>query len=169
MGRNAFPAPEGEPRLCRGGRRGASGKTCDSARVWRGPVCFALVQPGFAMAIVAVYKFRAKFRSMSDPTDTPPLVGLSREGLLLLRQDADVRSDADAIAACRSRDAFDAVIERYSPLDPAALDKPQNKDFAPLYEQALREGSALAYYGNTAPQSEAPVVTQWGFRPRGER
>ena len=121
------------------------------------------------MAIVAVYKFRAKFRSMSDPTDAPPLVGLSREGLLLLRQDADVRSDADAIAACRRHDAFDAVIERYSALDPAALDKPQNKDFAPLYEQAQREGSALAYYGNSAPQAEAPAVTQWGFRPQGER
>ena len=121
------------------------------------------------MAIVAVYKFRAKFRSLTDPTDVPPLVGLSREGLLLLRQDADVRSDADAIAACRGRDAFDAVIERYSALDPAALDKPQNKDFAPLVEQAMKEGSALVYYGNTAPPAEVPAVTQWGFKPQGRR
>jgi hypothetical protein len=121
------------------------------------------------MAIVAVYQFRAKFRSQLDPMDAPPKVGLSREGLLLLRQDEDVRSDAEAIAACRSRGAFDAVIQVYGPLDPEKLRLPQNRDFLPLYEQALREGSALSYNPNSAPPAEAPNATQWGFTPDTRR
>jgi hypothetical protein len=125
----------------------------------------ALVQSEFAMAIVAVYQFRAKFRSHTDPLDAPPKVGLSREGLLLLRQDADVQSDADAIAACRARGAFDAAIYGYGVIEPAKLQSPQNRDFVPLYEKALAEGSALRYDPNSAPPEEAPHVTQWGFRP----
>ena len=149
-----------------GGRRGASGKTSGLARVWRGPVCFALVQPESAMAIVAVYQFRAKFRSHTDPLDAPPRVGLSREGSLMLRQAEDVRSDADAIAACERRGAFAAVISFYAPVDMAKLRLPQNKDFLPMYEQALKEGSSLSYNPNSAPDSEKPVVTQWGFKPQ---
>ena len=117
------------------------------------------------MAIVAVYQFRAKFRSYADPLDAPPKVGLSREGLLLLRQDADVQANADAIAACLQHGAFDAVISAYGPLDPQKVQLPQNKDFVPLYEQALREGSALSYDPHSAPADEAPTVAQWGFRP----
>ena len=118
------------------------------------------------MAIVAVYQFRAKFRSQTDPTDAPPKVGLSREGLLMLKQDEDIRSDADAIAACTRRNAFDAVISAYGVLDPATLQLPQNKDYVPLYEQALREGSALSYNPNSAPPEERPIATQWGFKPQ---
>jgi len=121
------------------------------------------------MAIVAVYQFRAKFRSHLDPMDAPPKVGLSREGLLLLRQDEDVRSDDQAIAACRSRGAFDAVIQVYGPLDPQKLQLPQNRDYLTLYEQALREGSALSYDPNSAPPEEAPTATQWGFTPDTRR
>ena len=117
------------------------------------------------MAIVAVYQFRAKFRTQTDPLGAPPKVGLSREGLLLLRQEKDVRSDADAIAACAHRGAFDAVISAYGPLEPAKLQLPQNKDYLPLYEKALAEGSALSYDPNSAPPEEKPHVTQWGFRP----
>ena len=152
-----------------GGRRGASGKTSGLAHVWRVPVCFALVHPESAMAIVAVYQFRAKFRSQTDPMDAPPRVGLSREGLLLLRQEQDVRSDTDAIAACEARGAFEAAISAYAPLNPDKLRLPQNRDFLPLYEQALQEGSALSYNPNSAPDSEAPAVTQWGFSPQGKR
>jgi len=117
------------------------------------------------MAIVAVYQFRAKFRSQFDPTDVPPKVGLSREGLLMLKQEQDVRSDADAIAACAHLNAFDAVISDYGVLDPRTLELPQNKDYVPLYEKALREGSSLAYNANSAPPGEAPYVTQAGFKP----
>jgi hypothetical protein len=121
------------------------------------------------MAIVAVYQFRAKFRSQIDPMDAPPKVGLSREGLLLLRQEQDIRSDADAIAACERRGAFDAVIQVYGPLDPEKLRLPQNRDYLQLYEQALEQGSALTYNPNSAPPGEAPVATQWGFRPDDRR
>ncbi len=152
-----------------GGQIGASGKTSGSARVWRVPVCFALVHPEFAMAIVAVYQFRAKFRSQTDPMGAPPRVGLSREGLLLLRQEQDVRSDADAIAACEARGAFEAVISAYAPLDPEKLRLPQNRDFLPLYERALQEGSALSYNPNSAPADEAPAVTEWGFKAPDQR
>ncbi len=152
-----------------GGRRRAVGKTSDSAGVWRGPVCFALVQPEFAMAIVAVYQFRAKFRSSTDSPDVPPKVGLSRSGLLVLRQDADVRSDADAVAACLRHGAFDAVIHAYGVIEPAKLQLPQNRDFVPLYEAALAEGSALSYDPNSAPPEETPHVTQAGFRPDDRR
>ena len=117
------------------------------------------------MAIVAVYQFRARFRSQTDPMDAPPKVGLSREGLLLLKQEQDVRSDADAIAACARRSAFDAVISAYGVLDPATLQLPQNQDYLPLYEKALAEGSSLSYDANSAPPDENPYVTQWGFKP----
>jgi hypothetical protein len=119
------------------------------------------------MPIVAVYEFRARFRSHSDRTDAPPPIGLSRQGMLLLKQEGDVRSDADAIAACLRHDAFDAVVQSYALLDLALLYKPKNQDIVPLYEQALQQGSALAYYPNSAPDSEAPAVTQQGFRPHG--
>ena len=152
-----------------GGRRGASGKTSGLAGVWRGPVCFPLVQPEFAMAIVAVYQFRAKFRSQSDSLDAPPKLGLSRAGLLLLKQEQDIRLDADAIAACRRHSAFDAVITGYGVIEPAKLGAPQNRDFVPLYEAALAQGSALSYDPNSAPPEEAPHATQWGFRPDDRR
>ncbi|MCK9689505.1 hypothetical protein [Scleromatobacter humisilvae] len=116
------------------------------------------------MAIVAVYQFRAKFRSHSDPMDAPPAVGLSREGLLLLKQAQDIRSDADAIAACTRLTAFDAVISAYGVIDPAKLELPQNKPFARLYEKALADGAAMSYDPNSAPPDEAPHVTQWGFQ-----
>ena len=98
------------------------------------------------MAIVAVYKFRATFPASSDSQG-----GESREGLLLLRQDADTRSDADAVAACATHGALDATIERYSALDTAALQMPRNRDFVALHDQALREGSALVSYVVAAP------------------
>ncbi len=116
------------------------------------------------MPIVAVYKFRATFRATETQKHALPRDGLSREGLLLLRQETDARDDAAAVAACASHGAFDAVIERYSPLDPAALSKPQNKDFVPLHATALGDGSAMMYYVNTAPAGEAPLVTDAGFR-----
>ena len=121
------------------------------------------------MAIVAVYQFRAKFRSHSDSLDAPPKVGLSREGMLLLKQEQDVRSDADAIAACRRHSAFDAVITDYGVIEPAKLQAPQNRAFVPLYETALAEGSALSYDPNSAPPEEAAHVTHWGFRPDNRR
>ena len=121
-------------------------------------------QPESAMAIVAAYQFRAKFRSHSDPKDVPPAVGLSREGLLLLKQEQDVRSDADAIAECRRLNAFDAVIIAYGVIEPAKLELPHNKDYAPQYEKALAEGSALSYDPNSAPPEEELHVTQWGFK-----
>ena len=104
------------------------------------------------MSIVAVYKFRATFRSTPTQTHALPREGLSREGLLLLRQDSDARADAAAIAACAVHGAFDAVIERYTPLDPAVLDKPQNREFVPLHAAAWREGSAMMYYANSVPE-----------------
>ncbi len=117
------------------------------------------------MAIVAVYQFRAKFRSHFDSMDAPPKVGLSRQGLLLLKQEQDVRSDADAIAACERHSAFNAVIEVYAPLDLDKVRLPHNQDFLPLYERALADGSALSYDPNSAPPEEAPHVTRWGFKP----
>jgi hypothetical protein len=117
------------------------------------------------MTIVAVYKFRATFRTTTTTKHALPREGLSREGLLLLRQETDERTDAAAIAACATHGAHDAVIERYAPLDAAALGKPQNRDFVPLHANALREGSAMMYYTNSAPESEAPLVTYAGFRP----
>ena len=151
------------------GRRRAFGKMLGFAGVRRGPVCFALVHPEFAMAIVAVYQFRAKFRSQSDSLDAPPKLGLSRAGLLLLKQEQDVRSDADAIAACIRHGAFDAVINAYGVIEPAKVLSPQNRDFMPLYEAALVQGSALSYDPNSAPSEEAPHATQWGFRPDDRR
>ncbi len=108
------------------------------------------------MPIVTVYKFRANFRA-KDPLRPDQ----SLEGLLLLRQETEARDDAAAIAACTALDAFDAVIERYAPVDVAALAKPQNGDFVALHARALSEGSALAYYVNTPPAS----VLEAGFRP----
>jgi hypothetical protein len=98
------------------------------------------------MSIVAVYKFRANFRT-ADPLRPDE----SLEGLLLLRQEADVRDDAAAIAACTAHDAFDAVIERYSPVDVSVLAKPRNADFAKMHANALNEGSALVCYTNPEP------------------
>ena len=98
------------------------------------------------MPLVAVYKFRANFRAM-DPLRPDQ----SLEGLLLLRQEADVRDDAAAIAACTALDAYDAVIDRYALVDVAALSRPSNADFVEMHAKALREGSALAYYVNTPP------------------
>ena len=117
------------------------------------------------MAIVAVYQFRARFRSHIDPMDAPPKVGLSRQGLLLLRQDDQERHDGEAIATCARLGAFDAVISFFGLLDPAKLDEPHNLDFKPQYEKALATGSALSYDPNSAPPEEAPYVAQWGFRP----
>jgi len=119
------------------------------------------------MPIVAVYKFRATFRATATHQPALPRDGLSREGLLLLRQEADVRDDAAAIAACAAYGAFEAVIERYAPLDPAALDKPQNKEFVELHATALSEGYAMMYYLNSAPADEPPLVIEAGFRPAG--
>jgi len=119
------------------------------------------------MPIVAVYKFRAKFRALHDAEDAPPR--LVRDGLLLLRQETDTRSDADAIAACKRLDAFDAVIERYSAVDPASLDTPQGREFAPLVAQAQREGSALVYYENAAPEPDTSFAGQAGFSPQRAR
>ncbi len=102
------------------------------------------------MAIVAVYKFRATFPATPDAQN-----GESREGLLLLRQDTDTRSDPDAVAACATHGALDATIERYSALDTAALHKPQNRDFVPLHAKALLEGSALVSYVIAAPPAGA--------------
>ena len=116
------------------------------------------------MPIVAVYKFRAIFRSTETQKHALPRDGLSREGLLLLRQETDARSDAAAIAACAGHGAFEAAIERYSPLDPAMLDQPQNSEFVRLHAAALREGSAMMYYINSAPADEPPLVTQAEFR-----
>ena len=104
------------------------------------------------MSIVAVYKFRATFRSTPTQTHAVPREGLSREGLLLLRQEGDERDDAAASAACATHGAFDAAIERYTPLDPAVLANPQNRDFVPLHANALRNGSAMMYYTNSAPE-----------------
>ena len=98
------------------------------------------------MAIVAVYKFRALFLSTSSPADALPGAAESREGLLLLKQETDTRDDAAAIAACAFRGAADAVIERYSPIDLAALQRPQNRDYVELHAIALKEGSALVSY-----------------------
>lgn len=112
------------------------------------------------MSLVAVYKFRANFRRMD-----PLLPVQSLEGLLLLRQQTDTRDDAAAIAACTAHDAFDAVIERYAPVDVAALTRPQNAGFVELHAQALREGSALAYYTDTAPATESASATPAGFAP----
>jgi len=151
------------------GRPGALRKTSGLAGVWRGRYAPRWSKPSSPMAIVAVYQFRARFRSQSDPPDAPPKVGLSREGLLLLRQAQDVQSDADAIAACRERGAFDAVISAYGVLEPERLSLPQNRDFLPLYQKALAEGSALSYNPNSAPPEEAPHATQWGFRPDDAR
>ena len=117
------------------------------------------------MPIVAVYKFRATFRSTVAQKHALPHDGLSREGLLLLCQESDARSDAAAIAACASHGACDAVVERYTLLDPAVLDRPQNSEFVPLHAAALRDGSAMMYYVNTAPAEEAPLVTHADFRP----
>jgi phytoene/squalene synthetase len=105
------------------------------------------------MAIVAVYKFLAKFRSTVDAPGAAPR--LYREGLLLLRQDTEERDDAAAIAACASYEAFDAVIQRYTPMDPTALERPQNSDFIPLHAKALGEGSALVFYEHPAPDGNA--------------
>ena len=105
------------------------------------------------MAIVAVYKFLAKFRSTLDAPDAAPR--LQREGLLLLRQDTDERADAAAIAACAGYQAFDAVIQRYSPMDPTSLERPQNSDFIPLHAKALKDGSALVFYEQAAPDADA--------------
>ena len=102
------------------------------------------------MAIVAVYKFRANFSATPGSQDSE-----SREGLLLLRQDTDTRSDPDAVAACATHGARDAAIERYSALDTAALQMPRNRDFVALHDQALREGSALVSYVITAPPAGA--------------
>ncbi len=116
------------------------------------------------MPIVAVYKFRAIFRATPTHQHELPRDGLSREGLLLLRQETDARSDAAAVAACASFGAFDAAIERYAVIDPAVLDRPGNRDMAPLYASALKDGNAMTYYQNSAPASEEPLVTSAGFR-----
>jgi hypothetical protein len=98
------------------------------------------------MAIVAVYKFRALFPSTSEPADALPGAVESREGLLLLKQETDTRDDAAAIAACAFRGAAGAVIERYSPLDVAALQRPQNREFVELHAVALKEGNVIVSY-----------------------
>jgi hypothetical protein len=116
------------------------------------------------MTVVAVYKFRATFHSTATATHALPGEGLSREGLLLLRQDSGEQSDAAAIAACATHGAHDAVIERYAPIDITGLDRPQNRDMVPLYKTALQSGSAMMYYTNTAPEGEAPVITRAGFQ-----
>lgn len=134
-----------------------------------GPVSFGLHQSGFAMTVVAVYKFRATFRSTETTLHALPAEGLSREGLLLLRQDGDQRSDAIAIATCARHGAHDAVIERYSPIDPSVLGHPQNAHMVPLYKTALEAGNAMMYYPNSAPESETPVITSAGFRADDRR
>ncbi len=121
------------------------------------------------MPIVAVYKFRATFRSTPTVQHALPRDGLSREGLLLLRQDTDARSDVAAIAACASFGAHDAAIERFALVDPAVLDRPQNREMASQYAYALQTGSAMTYYENSAPPSEEPLVTSAGFRPATPR
>jgi len=110
----------------------------------------ACINPGSAMAIVAVYKFRAMFSSIGALPDD----GESREGLLLLRQAADARADAAAVAACAFHGAREAVIERYSLLDAAALHRPRNRDFVQLHATALSEGSALVSYVIAAPDAQ---------------
>ena len=117
------------------------------------------------MAIVAVYQFRARFRTHHDSMDAPPKVGLSREGVLLLKQDDATRSDEAAIVACARLGAFDPVFSFFGLLDPAKLADPQNHDFKPLYEKALATGSALSYDPHSAPPEETGYVAQWGFRP----
>ena len=108
------------------------------------------------MPIVAVYKFRANFHA-TDPLRPDQ----SLDGLLLLRQETDARDDAAAIAACTAFAAFDAVIERYAPVDVAALARQQNGDLEAMHAQALSEGSALTYYVGAPPDS----VQESGFRP----
>ena len=122
-------------------------------------------QPESAMAIVAVYQFRARFRTHYDSLDAPPKVGLSREGLLLLKQDDTEQHDDAATAACASLGAFDPVFSFFGLLDPAKLEEPHNHDFKPLYEKALATGSALSYNPNSAPPEETGYVAQWSLQP----
>ena len=96
-------------------------------------------------------------------------MGLSREAMLLPKQETPARSDADAIAACRRHDAFDAQIQKLGVLDPVLLRKPRNEAFVPLHEQALQHGSAMSYDPNSAPDSAAPVARKWGFSPADGR
>ena len=117
------------------------------------------------MAIVAVYQFRARFRTHYDSLDAPPKVGLSREGLLLMVQDDAEQHDDAAVAACASLGAFDPVFSFFGLLDPAKLEEPHNLDFKPLYEKALANGCALSYDPHSAPPGETGYVAQWALRP----
>ncbi len=121
------------------------------------------------MPIVAVYLFRATFRSTPTFQHELPREGLSRKGWLMLRQETDERSDAAAIEACATFGAHDAVIERYAVVDPASMGEPQNQDVAPLYASALQVGSSMKYFQHSAPASEAPLVTSAEFRPATPR
>ena len=63
-------------------------------------------------------------------------------------------SDAAAVAAGAFRGGMAAVIERDSPLDLAALRRPQNRDFARLHAIALSEGSATMVHGAATPDPQ---------------
>ncbi|MEP6504273.1 MAG: hypothetical protein ABJD97_13140 [Betaproteobacteria bacterium] len=103
------------------------------------------------MPIVALYQFRALLPAKPEFARLAPGGTLAREGLLLLRQAAEGRFDAEAIAACEKIGATNVQILRHAPLDLAALQRPRNEAFVAQYETALREGLAITVYDTALP------------------
>jgi hypothetical protein len=121
------------------------------------------------MTIVAIYQFRALIPAKPEFERMTPSGRLLRDGLLLLRQDADERADALATAACEKHGVTQVEIRRYAALDMAALQRPQNEAFVAQYEQAMRDGSALTYYETGVVSDDPRAVASSGFSPAPPR
>ena len=116
------------------------------------------------MPIVVLYQFRAQFPAKPEFARLTPSGLLLREGLLLLRQAAEGRLDAEAIAACEQVGATNVQILRFANVDLISLQRPQNAPFVAQYDTALREGYSVTIYDAELP-GDPLAQTQGVFSP----
>jgi hypothetical protein len=114
------------------------------------------------MSIVVIYRFRATFSVKAGREAAHP-DGVVREGMLFLAQDGPARDDAAALAACVPYEITKVAILGFGVLDVAVLGDDAYRDFAPQYEKALRDGSALTHYPTVTSTAPASGVLSSGF------
>jgi hypothetical protein len=98
------------------------------------------------MPIVYVYRFVGTFQEKPQLDFPLPTPGARLDGLVLLRQEADERDDAGALAACLRFGFSDVEIQRAAAIQDGALQQPANAHMLPFVRHALAEGQSLVWY-----------------------
>jgi hypothetical protein len=99
------------------------------------------------MPIVEIYRFRAiqPAAAHAHAVDLPP-DAQTYDGILFVRQDAAGRDDEAMRRGFAHCGVEQPDVFANATLDPAVLARPANRDWAPLYERALRDGASVVQY-----------------------